>query len=156
VVWYPFGGGKNMKNTRNAFTLMELLVVVVILGIIAAFGIPNYNRSQEKADEREAVSNLRIIAQALEMLKIRDGEYPNLDMPEFGDINSVLNLGIIEQNMDYNCSLPADSLPLCTAVSSYGWELRYDTQNIGFGVHCSELGGCPSCAAAYCSYIGMY
>jgi len=129
-------------------------MVVVLLGVIAAFGMPNYTRAREKADEREAVANLRMVVHALELYKNRNGGYPGFDMPQAGDINTTLNLGIIEQNMDYNCVV-AGADNTCTAVSPYGWQVQYSTATKANGVYCS-VAGCPSCPALNCSYAGLY
>lgn len=49
-----------MKNTRG-FTLLELLIVVVILGILASLAIPRYEKTVEKARGAEAITNLNAL-----------------------------------------------------------------------------------------------
>lgn len=133
---------------RKAFTLAELLVVVAILSIIAAFGIPNYAVGRERADERAGVAGMRMIIQALELYKSHNGSYPNFDMTGISVINQNLKLGIVEQNFDYSCqaSNPRYS---CEAQSrAYGWRLRYRTDDDD--VTCS--GGCPTCTGSSCPF----
>ena len=73
---------KTLLNEKNAakrhiggFTLIELLVVVLIIGILSAVALPQYERTVERARTAEAVSMLRSMrdAQALCVLEQGDG-----------------------------------------------------------------------------------
>lgn len=50
-----------MKNNQQGFSLIELLIVVVILGIIASIAIPNLLASRRAANEASAISTLRTL-----------------------------------------------------------------------------------------------
>jgi len=143
-----------MDKRLKAFTIMEVLIVVILVGVVAAFAIPNYNKGLEKSDEREAVSNLRLIAQALEVYNFRNRQYPSANMPQVSDINTTLDLGILERNVDYSCTTPGANVR-CTGTSNYGWGVRYTTPLDSNSVIC-HTGGCPSCPANGCSYAGMF
>lgn len=60
---------KLMKN-KKGFTLVELMVVVVILGILVAVAVPVYNNSQESAKKSAHNANVRTIESACTMYVI--------------------------------------------------------------------------------------
>lgn len=50
-----------MKRLQRGFTLIELMIVVAIIGILAAIAIPNFSRFQAKAKQSEAKANLKAL-----------------------------------------------------------------------------------------------
>lgn len=68
-----------MKRKQSGFTLLEVMVVVVILGILASFVVPNLLGNKEKADQQKAISDISALEQALDMYKLDNSVYPSTD-----------------------------------------------------------------------------
>ncbi|MBB6048448.1 competence type IV pilus major pilin ComGC [Armatimonas rosea] len=55
-----------MRSLRRAFTLVEIMIVVLIIGILVSIAVPNFVRARESARARACVGNLRQIDSAKE------------------------------------------------------------------------------------------
>ena len=64
-----------MRRHRTAFTLVELLVVVVIIGILAALAIPKFQNTKGKAHAAALRTDLRNLATAEESFFYSYGHY---------------------------------------------------------------------------------
>ncbi len=68
-----------MRNKESGFTLLELMVVIVILGIMASMIIPNLLGNKEKADQQKVVTDISTLESAMEMYKLNSSRYPTTD-----------------------------------------------------------------------------
>lgn len=71
------------KNKQQAgFTIVELLIVIVVIGILAAITVVAYNGIQDRANDSRRISDVKSIIKALELYKVKQGYYPAaLSMP---------------------------------------------------------------------------
>lgn len=67
---------KQNHRSSTAFTLIELLIVVAIIGILAAIAVPNFINAMMRAKIAKAESELRTITTALESYKVDNSIYP--------------------------------------------------------------------------------
>lgn len=68
-----------MGRFFQSFTLIEIMVVVLIIGLLAGLVGINVIRYFDRARERTARAQLTMIEQALELYKIENGRYPTTD-----------------------------------------------------------------------------
>ena len=64
---------------RAGFTLIEIMVVIVILGLLAALVVPKLVGRTEEAKKTQARVQIKSIQQALELFKLDNGFYPATD-----------------------------------------------------------------------------
>lgn len=67
-------------SKERGFTIVELLVVVVIIGIVAAIAIPNLLAAIDRSRQKRTMSDMRTIATAIEAYAVDHGFYPTGDL----------------------------------------------------------------------------
>lgn len=91
-----------MPSSQRGVTLIELVAVIVLLGILAAVGVPLYNNMMEDGRTTEAKTNLKIVYMAEKIRRLDQGAYwpdgvakSTEDSPSsLPEINEALNIDI--------------------------------------------------------------
>ena len=66
-----------MNKAMSGFTLIEILIVVVILGILGAVVVPNILSRPDTARVQAAQTDLRALSQTLEIYRLDNFQYPS-------------------------------------------------------------------------------
>jgi general secretion pathway protein G len=67
------------KRVPHGFTLIEVMIVVLILGVLAAVIVPRVLDRPDEARMAAAQSDIRTVSQALKLYKLDNGSYPSTD-----------------------------------------------------------------------------
>ena len=130
-----------MKINKNAFTLVELLVVVLIIGILAAIAVPQYQKAVMKSRYATIKYLANSIAQAEQVYYLANNSYTDnfedldIAMPS-GKLNTSTNSNYI---YDWgNCRIYTDgtyAFALCiNEKTNMGYQIYYSTLNAKFCV----------------------
>lgn len=156
-----------MYKSRSGFTIVELLIVIVIIGILAAITIVAYNGIQQRAENTKTITGVSEYIKILNNYKILNGDYPNLGgtytclgTGYAGGICSTLNDGVtpsatesaaLSQALQTVATLPQLSTKMLTMSSGQlhaGANFEYATKMIRY--HLS--GANQDCSASGTGY----
>ena len=63
------------RTNQSGFTLLELLLVIVMIGILASISVGRYNRYVQESNRRAAVAQLYVLQQTMERNRLQTGQY---------------------------------------------------------------------------------
>ncbi len=78
------------EKQQVGFTIVELLIVIVVIGILAAITIVAYNGIQNRANDAAVQSNLDAIGKQIRLYYAREGVFPK----GFSDLNDTTKIQI--------------------------------------------------------------
>ncbi|MFH1287636.1 MAG: prepilin-type N-terminal cleavage/methylation domain-containing protein [bacterium] len=81
---------KKVFKSEKGFTLIELMIVIAILGILAAVAIPNFLNARGKAQDASALSTLEAIKTSMEMYAADNGTYPTGSVATVAGLSTAL------------------------------------------------------------------
>ena len=95
---------KQTKNIRKAgFTLVEIMIVVAIIGLLAAIAIPNFVKARGTAQKNACINNLRQIDGAKEQWALETKQAP----------------GAADDDAAINQYIKGNATPICPANGTY-------------------------------------
>lgn len=81
-----------LYKKAEGFTVLELVIVVVIIGILAAIALPSYFGMKEREHDKDASANLKLIMAAQRIYRMERGGY--LENGTIANINDLLRLSL--------------------------------------------------------------
>jgi len=100
---------KTINISRKAgFTLVEIMIVVAIIGLLAAIAIPNFIKARATSQQTACLNNLRPFDAAIDMWALGTGQSTGAPI----DVAAALSSNYLKMNIN-------NSVPACPASGTY-------------------------------------
>jgi prepilin-type N-terminal cleavage/methylation domain-containing protein len=99
---------KTNKTSRKAgFTLVEIMIVVAIIGLLAAIAIPNFIKARATSQQNACINNLKQISGAIDEWALETGQNSGATVASVATVSAYIKLN------------QASSIPTCPANGTY-------------------------------------
>lgn len=109
---------QKLRNNAKGFTLIELMIVIAIIGILAAIAIPQFTKYRARSFNTQALGDVRVVANEVGGYYSEWNEYPQTDSAGVGGTVTIQNAGV---GPDLNpVAISANSVLNYSAASTAG------------------------------------
>jgi prepilin-type N-terminal cleavage/methylation domain-containing protein len=114
-------------NRKSGFTLVEIMIVVAIIGLLAAIAIPNFIRARTKSQQNACINNLRQIDGAIQQWALETKQAPTATVTST-DVTPYMGRGTV------------GTFPSCPSANGSETNGSYALVNVSTAPTCNIMG----------------